>query len=365
MPSAAATIDVEALLAPIPGDNPAGESLQYAGLYDEIREARRADDDLNQGDWKRENKVADWPQVIELAVDALTTKTKDIQVVAWLTEALLMEKGLPGLRDALKVMNGLQKAFWDQLFPEAEDGDLEARANSLAWMERQAAIALATVPLTKASGQNYNYREYEESRAYDVPETEGDPDRLALLRQKAESEGKTSGEAFRKAKAATRRPFYEDLLVQIGEVRAELKTLNSVIDEKYGRQAPALLALGKGVDGIHGFAERTVKEKRISEPDQAAPGEAPADAPAAASGQAAGYGPVIAVGAIRSRQDALRTLGQVADFFRQTEPHSPVSYLVQRAITWGQMPFESWLAEVVKDSGTLESIRETLGIRPE
>jgi type VI secretion system protein ImpA len=54
-------------------------------------------------------------------------------------------------------------------------------------------------------------------------------------------------------------------------------------------------------------------------------------------------------------------LAEVADFFRQTEPHSPVSYLVQRAVKWGNMPLESWLQEVVKDESVLSQIRETLG----
>src|ERR1051326_8846028 len=52
--SSAPVIDVDALLTPIPGDNPAGENLQYSGIYDEIREARRADDNLTKGDWEHE-----------------------------------------------------------------------------------------------------------------------------------------------------------------------------------------------------------------------------------------------------------------------------------------------------------------------
>ena len=66
-------------------------------------------------------------------------------------------------------------------------------------------------------------------------------------------------------------------------------------------------------------------------------------------------------GAIRARDQALAQLAQVADYFRRTEPHSPVSYLVQRAITWGQMPLEAWLADVIKDANTLDEPAETLG----
>ena len=79
-----------------------------------------------------------------------------------------------------------------------------------------------------------------------------------------------------------------------------------------------------------------------------------------AGGAAGGPG-----GAIRARDQALAQLAQVADYFRRTEPHSPVSYLVQRAIAWGQMPLDAWLVDVIKDNSVLAGLRETLGLKGE
>src|SRR6266566_3867190 len=87
----------EDLLQPIPGSNPAGANLRYDPIYDKIKEARREEEDVDQGDWKRTRKVADWPQVIKLAGDALATKSKDLQIAAWLTEAMLKQEALGGL----------------------------------------------------------------------------------------------------------------------------------------------------------------------------------------------------------------------------------------------------------------------------
>ncbi len=81
------------LLNPISADKPAGENLRYAPVYDKIKEARREDDDAPQGDWKRERKVADWPLAIKLISEALATKTKDLQLAAWLAEAMLNREG--------------------------------------------------------------------------------------------------------------------------------------------------------------------------------------------------------------------------------------------------------------------------------
>ena len=49
-------LDLETLLAPIPGDNPAGEFLRYEGTYDRIQEAREEEANLPQGVWERELK---------------------------------------------------------------------------------------------------------------------------------------------------------------------------------------------------------------------------------------------------------------------------------------------------------------------
>lgn len=92
------------VLQPVAGANPAGASLRYDPVYDKIKEARRQDDDAPQGDWARARKVADWPQVIKLAGDALATKSKDLQLAAWLTEALLRQEGLAGLQDRKSVV---------------------------------------------------------------------------------------------------------------------------------------------------------------------------------------------------------------------------------------------------------------------
>jgi len=90
----------EDILAPIPGENPSGIDLRYDTkllLHDKIKEARRQDDELAQGAWQSERKTANYPLVIKLAQDALATSSKDLQLAAWLTEALIHTEKFPGL----------------------------------------------------------------------------------------------------------------------------------------------------------------------------------------------------------------------------------------------------------------------------
>jgi type VI secretion system protein ImpA len=70
----------EDLLTPIPGDNPAGVSVRYDPVYDKIKEARREEEDLNQGVWQYDRKVADHPLVVRLCQDTIASKSKDLQL---------------------------------------------------------------------------------------------------------------------------------------------------------------------------------------------------------------------------------------------------------------------------------------------
>ena len=368
MSSEVPLLDFDRLLAPVSADRPSGESLQYSGLYDEIREARREDDQLEQGDWKRELKVADWDEAVALATDALLTKTKDLQIAAWLAEGLTMLQGFAGARDGLKLMKVLHADFWDTCYPEVDEGDMEGRANVLAFFDRQVALALRKAPVTRAPGMNFSWLEWSESRPFDLPDSvtgplDGDAQaRLSDLKRQATEENRTSGEDFRKAKGSTPKSWYEDAAKALAQAWDEFQGLDRVMDEKFGRQTPGLSELKKALEEVRRLVDAFLKEKRALEPDALAAGGADGEDGAGEAGGGV-YRVAGLSGPVRSRGEALARLGEVAEFFRQTEPHSPVSYLVQRAIGWGQMPLETWLADVIKDTNVLEGIKETLGIR--
>jgi len=356
-------IDLEGLLQPIPGENPSGESQRYSGLYDEIAEARRADANLSQGAWQTELKVADFGQVISLAVPALTSKTKDLQIGVWLTEALIKKHGFVGLRDGLKLIIGFQDQFWETLHPEIDEGDEEGRANAISWLETNVSFAIKGAPFT--GGEGYSYMDWEDSKTFDWPETiEGLPgeerERYTNLREQADRERRVTAEMWRKETAATRRATCEKVNFLLEECWAAYNDLNRVIEEKFNRnQAPGITGLKKALDEVHSQVKKLLEEKRIEEPDavfETADDEAGADGTDGADGRSGGVG-----GPVKNRQDALKRLAEIADFFQKTEPHSPVSYLVQRAVKWGHMGLDTWLQDVIKDNSIIEQVRQTLG----
>jgi type VI secretion system ImpA family protein len=68
-------------------------------------------------------------------------------------------------------------------------------------------------------------------------------------------------------------------------------------------------------------------------------------------------------GPLRSRAEAIAQLRAVAEFFRRTEPHSPVTHLADKAAQWGEMPLHAWLKTVIKDNAALSHVEELLGLQ--
>lgn len=356
-------IDLEVLLQPISDESPSGESLRYSGIYDELAEARRADDDLNKGDWVTEVKVADYGKVINIGVEALSTQTKDVQIGVWVAEAVIRKHGLAGFRDGLLMLNGFLERFWETLHPEIDEGDMEGRANAMSWLDIHGAEALRRVPFTGSKG--YNFIDLENARKYDFPEfsetqTPEEQARLNELRTEAEKNRSVTMSHWNQERSETRRAAMEVFNRTAEECLTAFGDLNRLCEEKFDRnQTPGFSNLKKVFETINEQIKKLLEEKRLEEPDEL---EVEQTAGANEDGSHEGRGDLSVSGAIASRKDALRRLGEIAAFFQKTEPHSPVSYLVQRAVKWGNMGLETWLQDVIKDQSVLFQLRETLGV---
>lgn len=353
-------IDLEALLAPIPGDNPAGRDISYDEIYDKIKEARRADDaNLAQGDWQSEIKVAQWPVARNLAIEALSTQSKDLQVAAWLAEALMQLHGFEGLLDGLALIERLLADFWDSLYPEADGEDFDMRAGKIAWLEKTLPLIVQSIPLTEEGG--YGWYRWKESRDVDnLGRT--DP----ALREEAVAAGKITLETWDRAVINTSADFYASLMPLLQSCQEVVGALINRVDEKFTHDAPGLGQLRQAVKDCADLVNRIARDKGLIDGGAGAEAAESVEesagvivgATGAKGAGAAGNGP------LQTRADALRRLAEVAEYFRRTEPHSPVAYLVDRAVRWGNMNLEQWLAETVKDETILGTLRETLGIQP-
>jgi len=330
------------LLKPIAGENPAGADLRYDPLYDKIKEARREDDDAPQGEWERTRKVADWPQVVKLATDALATKTKDLQLAAWLTEALIRREGFAGLVQGLPLLKGLTEQFWDQVYPELEDGDPELRAAPLEWVGTRLEIPIKMVPLNRSG---HDYLRYKESRTIPTESEAESDDKKGDVRRRAVEEKKVTPEDFDKAFAATPKAWIKQVVADLKAAQSALQALEGACTEKFADAAPNFIPLRNTLEEVDRAAAQLLARKLETDPDPveaaAADGGASVAADAGGTGSApaaggGGGGRALAAEPVDAGDAANRVIG-AARFLRKNDPASPASYLLLRALRWGEV----------------------------
>lgn len=347
--------DLAPLLEPVPGDAPTGVNLRYVDgdlTFQEIEENRLDQDEIDNPEG--EAKPANWPKVVGLCSEALRTRSKDLQLAAWLTEGLAHTEGLAGVRDGLRLTKELIHKYWDQLHPGYEDGELipELRAKPIVWLGSPNCFlpAVKSIPLISGPGRQLAWRDYEMSSVVDEAAVQSDQSKYNEFIEA----GFINGETWLAGVSNTARDTFEAHLGTLDECCAELEELLKLCDERFGADdAPSLVELSNLFSDMREFLQKHVGT-----------GEALVEEGEVVEGAGAAGAPGRAAGPINSRAAALQQLEEVARFFRQTEPHSPVSYLVQRAVKWGNMPLEDLLKEVVKDTNTLSQIWDTLGIVP-
>jgi type VI secretion system protein ImpA len=233
-------------------------------------------------------------------------------------------------------------------------------------MNRQATQAIKDVGLTNSiTGVNYSYLQWEDSKQFEIPDEEveqlpyDEREHMKKLIEQATEEKKITSKQWRIAKNATSAAFFSNLAGLLDECRTETEALDGVMDEKFGSETPGLGGLKKALEDIRSLVPKPLNE---SPPLPPPPGTEPPGRPPGNGVKPPQEDVVRGDNATWNRQEALNRLTEIADSFRQNEPHSPVSYLVQRAIKWGQMPLDTWLQDVIKDGGALENLRETLGL---
>jgi type VI secretion system protein ImpA len=330
------------LLNPIPGPNPSGENLHYAPVFDQIKEARREEEEINQGEWTTALKKADWVLVVKLCSDALATKSKDLQLASWLTEALVRREGFAGLRGGLGLIGGLLDNYWETLYPELEDGDSELRATPLEWVGSRLDEPLRRVPLTRSGLDSLKYKE---SRSVPSEADAEGSESKQQTRADAVAEGKITPEDFDQAFNATPKAIYEEWMQQLDACLEALQQLNQVCEEKFGSYAPNFTGLRKSLEEIKQTVHVLLAKKRQQEagPEEQAPQvEAPSEegyiegaAPGRAAARPAAKKALAAEPA--DRDDAIERVAVVARWFRQNDSYSPVPYLLVRALRWGEL----------------------------
>jgi type VI secretion system protein ImpA len=342
--------DIERFLEPIPGDNPAGNYLRYDPIYAKIEEARRKEDPaviakMNLG---RDAKLADYKQVVQLGEDALIKKTKDVQLSAWLTEAWTWRERFPGTTAGLQLTKALLERFWDNVYPEIDEGDLGDRRVPLDWLGSSSDFvsAVRSIPLTK--NPKHSWFAYQEGRTmgYEKDAT----DKTKAARKDALKQGKTPPEEFDEAVEQVDKAFYKSLVQNLADARQALTDLNAFCNEKFSDDPPSFTLLERAFDEVGNVVQMCLLKKLEKDPDPAPVVDQPAEDQGAKPEESSESPGGVAAARSTSDQLDLSKLGEIknaeqaalhviaaAQFLREKSPESPISYLLLRALRWGEV----------------------------
>jgi type VI secretion system protein ImpA len=346
-------IDLDRVLAPISADAPCGKNLRLApgdttiASIDEMR--REEDPELDPAG---KGKTADWKNVAARSEAALAEKSKDLQLAAYLALGLTRTRGFEGLREGLRVLRELLERYWECMHPGFEDGEIVpgVRAKWLSWVGSSGDFRLAVkrIPIGgHPGGPARTWFDYEESRRVDQAALLTDKTPLNELIQL----GRISGEEWRAALDATPVSQLSATLDAVRGSSEELSLLAKVCEEKFAGDGPSLLPLDEILRDCQEYLERILQGGSATvEQGDGVP----------SSGAAK---PTGSSGPISTREEAYQQLREVADYLRRTEPHSPVSYLIDRAVRWGRLPFQDLLRDVLKhNEDARTTVLETLGL---
>ena len=357
-------VDLSSLLAPISEQQPAGPDLRDdpspTSSYQTIksqRNAARAAERSSIHDGGSSEADEHWRTVLELAPRLLSSESKDLEVACWYLEALVRRYGFQGLRDGFEIICGLVEQFWNGLYPIPDEDGIETRIASLAGLNGEGAEGVLIAPIRKiviTEGQSvgpFSFWEYQHALEIDKMGDDGKSAKTAKL-------GLTLND-FEKAVAESSQAFFVNQRDDINQAIDLCRRCGQLLDQQCGAQhAPSLRNIIEVLEQCRGAINHVGKNKFPVEPEVNP--EQTDQQQATIGGQA---GANFSTQQVQSREAAFRQLTEIAAFFRRTEPHSPISYVIEKAVKWGEMPLNELVKELITDNSSLTRYSELTGVK--
>lgn len=325
------------LIEPISADQPCGADLEDTQLLASFDAYRLFGQAAPLGD------ETDWREIRDRSLEAIAT-SKDFRLLTHLAGALLRSQGIEGFVGTLKLAAHWLTTWPDEVFPRVDE-DAILRRNALNnFADRMAIVdGLRRAPLLV-------HRQLGPLSIRDIE---------IATHQIAPPEGESPS-----IDAAQLEAHLNTTAVE------ELDALRTLLDDAVQNLAAieeAMRSAG-GVEAAPDFTNLTTPLSRTlrlvtdhlntREPASDDAGETQESAPAS-GGVATG----VAVGSIRSREDATRALDAVATYFRTNEPSSPIPLLIERAKRLVGKDFLAVLEELTPDA--LDQAKAASGVRDE
>ncbi|CAA0084174.1 Uncharacterised protein [BD1-7 clade bacterium] len=326
-----------------------------------------------------ETNLKNWETLSDHLFTCLTTQTKDVELLGWLiTSQVVLDPTLEGFENTLITLDRWASEHFEALQPCIPDDRLKTEGSDEQAIERTNFKFKSLLPLLGDSdGSGLLYMPLQ------LVSLIGDITFYRYTSAEVHREMDTLRQIVNRSLAAE----YDHLcakLLTLGRISDTLKQLDHTFSEKASHQpnsAPNFVFLKRHVERMITAMEQisgvTLEHLRPppsedlatdtevnhvnSDDNETAQGKNMSNLSNEQQQPLSGTGVEAHNG--YTRESAYRELRHIANFFKRTEPHSPVAYLLDKAIRWGAMPLNELLSELLKDQpDTRESIFKLTGL---
>lgn len=323
-------IDIEQLLSQIADDSPCGEDLEYDPVFVEMEQLAQGTPERQYGGTIIPAEPPNWGG-IKKAATGLLSRTKDLRVAVYLTRSLLYTDGLEGFRDGLILLRGLIDRFWSDVHPKLDpddDNDPTLRVNIIAILadpeETLRNIREWPLVVSRVVGR-FSYRDIQIAAGDLKPVVAKDdktpPPSQALIDSAFQDVDLMELRDTARALASLK----ENASAIESLVTDQVGVTQSVNFEPLRRLAQDMHAVVAGWLSRRGYVEPIIVEAETVDAEESASGDETVDAGGASKGQK------LVVGELTSRDEVIRALDKMCEYFSRYEPSSPVPFLLKRA----------------------------------
>lgn len=381
-------MNLESLLAPLPGDLPSGEELRnnprFHAIERLLESAARAQRVKADGSINESAPPVDWA-TIEAEGEALAATGRDLRLLVVLVRVLFATDRFQGLSQGVGLLTGNINNYWDSIHPLLRERDdpamaAMARANALRQLENDdngllgdlstatafSPRGLGLVTFGDLAAVLRSDHDVLSRAASGLNKTEQD----AILARHSDRAKRTALAC--RAMATEQAGDVATMAAGVAASLRELATLSATYGEKSGTGADGGLALPKLAEFLTSCGKALDKALAEAQPETApAPAEAtsePAPGAAASANPSAAASPASAPakamngpsGAINSRMDVEASLDRIVAFYERTEPSSPIPHVARRLRRMVAMDFLQLMQEVAPSG--LKEFKSVAGI---
>ena len=372
-------ISVDQILNPISLNTPCGVNVRQASgeaweLYNQLKDARNTQRKEEKNSIEQEEKLTvnpkGWKKVFQLSQKLLIEHTKDIEVLSWFLEALARINSFQGMVDGFGIFEEMLKKFGSNMYPskDEDDDDASQKLLSISVLSGKYEIGTLVTPIY------YNT--------------------IIPLRSKDNINSWSIREALKKTNKTTKDTSVETLvkldliksaLVQINKnsfdiiLRDSSKCLSAFkkftleLSNVFAMNAPNLSSLAESLEYCCGLVnsikslvdkknteieddkKNTDIEENKEKVETVITKEKTKTIQNNLSIQNLTYKDI-------NRESAVKILGVLSEFFKFSQPHSPISYSIDRIKNWAQSSLEEIMKDILEDEMVRDNYSKITGV---